>query len=126
MPKHHVQSPQLGRYARDHVTQWAFLSACVVLLLSWGVLVWFVRPSEVPILLRYNVYLNFDLQSLVPWYKAFGIPLMALIFLLVNAIISFLLFRKGDVWASYILLVGGFCVQLAAFVSVIAIVLVNR
>lgn len=116
----------MRRYLQDHFVQWMFLSSLFINGVIWAILLYFLQPSEIPILLRYNVYLGFDLHSLVPWHYALSIPLAGLILLLVNVLVSFLFFRKKDFFASYIILFGGVLVQASAIVSVVAIVLVNQ
>jgi hypothetical protein len=44
----------------------------------------------------------------------------------INVMVSFLFFRRGDSFASYIILFGGVFIQISAMLSAIAILLVNR
>ncbi len=115
----------LGQYVQNHFFQWMFLFSFVVHSLIWILLLYFIRPSEIPILLRYNVYLGLDLTYVVSWYEAYGIPLFALFLLFINVFLAFSFFRKKDYFASYILLLGGIFIQVTALISVIAIVLIN-
>jgi len=117
---------RMSQYLQDSFVQWALLSSIFLHISIWGMLLYFIRPSEIPILLRYNVYLGLDLHSLVPWYHALYIPLASLILLLINSMISFLFFRRGDLFASYIILFGGGFIQISAMISAIAIILVNQ
>lgn len=119
------QSLFLRQYLRNHFFQWTFLFSFIIHIAIWILLFFFIRPSEIPILLRYNIYLGLDLTYVVSWYEAYGIPLFALFLLFVNAFFSFFFFRKTDYFASYIILLGGLFIQIIALISVIAIVLIN-
>ncbi len=116
---------RLSQYLQNHFFQWMFLFSFLVHSVLWGLLLYFVRPSEIPILLRYNVYLGLDLTYVVSWYEAYGIPLLGGIFLFLNVFFSFFFFRRGDYFASYIVLLGGIFIQITALISVIAVILIN-
>lgn len=119
-------SLRMSQYFQDNFVQWTILSSLFLNVMIWGMLLYFIRPSDIPILLRYNVYLGFDLNSLVSWYYAFYIPLAGSILFLINGMVSFLFFRRGDFFASYIILFGGVFIQISAMISAIAIILVNE
>jgi len=109
----------------NHSVQWMILVAFLANAAAWGLIAYFIRPSEVPILLRYNVYLGFDLNYVVSWKEAYVIPAAAALFLFVNIFMAFLFFRRPDRFASHIVLLGGICVQFAAIIAAVAVVLVN-
>lgn len=117
--------PHLREFLHNHHVQWVFLACLISNLLAWGLLAWFIHPSEVPILLRYNVYLGFDLNYVVQWMYAYRLPAVALGFFVINLLVAFLLYRREDRFGSYIVLFGTLCVQLSMIISVIAIILVN-
>jgi len=117
--------PHLREFLHNHHVQWIFLACLAVNILAWGGLAWFIRPSEVPILLRYNIYLGFDLNYVVEWKHAYRLPAVALGFLFINAIVAFALYRQQDRFGAYIVLFGSLSVQLAMVISLIAIILVN-
>ena len=118
-------SPRLRKFFRNHFVQWMFLVSIFVNVAMWSGIAWYIRPSEISIILRYNVYLSFDLNYVVSWSQAYIIPSVALLFLFINSIIAFFLFRKEDVFGAYIVLFANIGIQLAAAVASLAIIVVN-
>jgi hypothetical protein len=112
-------------FLQNHTVQWILSGTFFVHAASWVLLVLYIRPSELPILLRYNVYLGPDLNYVVPWYEAYGIALVAGIFFLINTVLSSFFFRKHDRFACFIFLFGGLSIQAALLVAVCSLIIVN-
>lgn len=121
-----VDSPlRLREFLGNHFVQWTTLLAFIENGISWALLFFFLRSSEAPINLRYNVYLGSDLNYQVPWFESYQITIFALIFLCINCMVAFFFFRRTDRFASHTLLLGGIFVQLFTLISSISIVLAN-
>jgi hypothetical protein len=101
------------------------ISALLANGIVWGLSTYFFRPSEVPVVLRSNVYLGYDLSSLSDWRHPYGVPAIAILFFVINSFVSFLFFRQPDRFAAYCILFGGLLVQCAALIAIISIVLAN-
>lgn len=70
-----------------------------------GILVFFVRPSEVLTVLHYNVYFGVDLLG--AWWQVFILPSMTFLFVLGNIMLAWHFYaKKQERIIAYILLLG--------------------
>ena len=99
-----------------------FIISLIANIALWGFLFWRIRPQVEPIYLHYNIYFGIDLIG--PWYKIYLIPLSGLIFLIINLIISLLIYKKEKV-ISYFLMSTVIICQVFLALGAFSIIYIN-
>ena len=74
------------------------------LIAGWGILLYFIRPRETPLILHYNVYFGVDLLG--SWWQAYLLQGVATFLFLVHIFLAYSFYQKKDRFASYILLLA--------------------
>lgn len=100
----------------------SFLTGLFLNLSSWLLLIWKIKPSAEPIPLHYTIYFGIDLIG--PWQRAYLIPGLGLLFLILNFFLGQQIFRQERVLG---LLMAGLTAALEAFLLIgsITLVLIN-
>lgn len=100
----------------------SFLLSFFLNFALWGFLFWRIRPQEEPLYLHYNIYFGIDLIG--PWYQIYYIPLSGLAFILVNMLISLMLYRKEMV-ISYFLMAAAVLCQFFLALGAFSVIYIN-
>ncbi|PIS42465.1 MAG: hypothetical protein COT24_03415 [Candidatus Kerfeldbacteria bacterium CG08_land_8_20_14_0_20_40_16] len=88
----------------------------------WVLIYLYIQPNNEPISLHYNIYFGIDLIG--EWYKLYFIPLSGLIIILVNYLVSAIIYSSKMVLAYLVIGVTAF-VQILLGLAAILIILVN-
>lgn len=80
------------------------LGSILLLVAGWGILFYFIRPRETPLILHYNVYFGVDLLG--SWWQAYLLQGVATFLLLIHIFLAYSFYQKKDRFASYILLLA--------------------
>lgn len=80
------------------------LGALFLLLVGWGMLIYFIRPRETPLILHYNVYFGVDLLG--TWWQAYVLQGVASLLFLLHTALGYSFYKKKDRFAAYILLLA--------------------
>jgi hypothetical protein len=110
-------------FFRSSVIQWSAIGSLFLNAVSWGVMLFFIRPVDFPIVLHYNVFFGVDMIGF--WWQAYFLPLLGIIILLINGILGFLFYQQKERVVAHLLLLAAFIVQLSLIVAVISIILIN-
>ncbi|PIU01866.1 hypothetical protein COT68_00940 [bacterium (Candidatus Torokbacteria) CG09_land_8_20_14_0_10_42_11] len=92
-------------------------------LLTWIILARFIKPSEYPIPLHYNIYFGIDLIG--PYSRVFSLPLISLFILVMNFILAFWFYPK-DRLVAYILLLAAAVTQIFVLIGAVSLIYINR
>ena len=80
------------------------LGALLLLLIGWGMLIYFIRPRETPLILHYNVYFGVDLLG--TWWQAYVLQGVASLLFLLHTALGYSFYRKKERFAADILLLA--------------------
>ena len=76
-----------------HRPNWVGLSLALLLnFLTWGWLIWHIRPQTDPIFLHYNILFGVDFIG--AWWQVFYLPLSGLVIIGVNFFVGWSLFNR--------------------------------
>lgn len=89
-----------GHYFRDVITQLLLIPSVFLLLAAWIISIYFFRPTEYLIPLRYNSFVG--VFSLGNWYDAYIIPVILTVCFLANVWLGKTIYEK-DKFLGYIL-----------------------
>jgi hypothetical protein len=109
-----------GRFAR-----WTFVVSVVLFLATLGLPVWRILPlaKEQPFIpLHYNIY--FGVDRFGPWYHAFIIPALGLLFLLVSLIMQTHFFKKEKMLSTFFAISAIF-LEFTFLVAMVLLLLLN-
>lgn len=110
-------------YWHNAIVHWVVIAT---LLINVGVFVLFafyVHPSDFPLRLQYNVFFGTSLHTV--WWHAYILPLMGLVFFLVDLAIGYVLYNAKERIAGYVILLGGLFANVALFIAALSIIFNN-
>lgn len=113
----------LQDFFRSGMIQWAMIGAFILNAADWGVLAFFIRPVDFPIILHYNVYFGVDLIG--DWWQVYFLPLVGLVTLTVNAALGFLFYCQKERVIAHILLLAAVFVQIIITIGLVGIIRIN-
>lgn len=126
MNQQHVQyNTELNdvTYWKNAIVHWvtiaiAFINIGVIVLFAF-----YVHPSDLPLRLQYNVFFGTSLHA--PWWQAYLLPFMGMMFFLIDIIIGYILYNAKERIGAYIVLLGALFANIALLIAALSIVLNN-
>lgn len=103
--------------------QWVLIGALLLNAANWGLIAYFIRPVDFPIILHYNVYFGVDVIG--SWWQVYFLPLIGLLILFVNTTLGYLFYGSRERIVAHLLMLATFTVQIAMTVAVASILLIN-
>lgn len=110
-------------YWRNAIVQWVSIIALCINVGCVVLFVFYVHPSDTPLRLQYNVFFGTSLYK--TWWYAYMLPLVGLLFFLVDLAVGYVLYSVKERVAGYIVLLGGLLANVALFIAGLSIVLNN-
>lgn len=105
------------------MVQWAIIGAAILNLADWGILGYFIRPVDFPIILHYNVYFGVDLIG--DWWQSYSLPLVGMLTLLTNASMGFIFYCQKERVIAHVLLLAAVFVQIIVTIGLIGLIRIN-
>ncbi|MCK4636167.1 MAG: hypothetical protein KAT32_04880 [Candidatus Moranbacteria bacterium] len=105
------------------IVHWIIIANIVLNLGVIAFLLFYVHPSEVPIKLQYNVFFGTSLH--VEWWKTYSLPLVGMVFFVIDLLIGNVLYYTRERIAAYIILLGALFAHIALAIAALSIVLNN-
>lgn len=99
------------------------IGVILALLLSVGLIAYFIRPSGTPIVLHYNVYFGVDLLGV--WWQAYALPILGGLFFVGHFFLARRFYMKAERIASYLMLLSAGMLSGGLLVASISIALIN-
>jgi hypothetical protein len=103
--------------------QWVSIGSLFLNAINWGLIAFFIRPVDFPIILHYNVYFGVDLIG--PWWQVYFLPLTGLLILTVNAIVGYKFYGIKERTATHLLMLATFIAQVALTIAVASLIVIN-
>jgi uncharacterized membrane protein len=108
---------------RSALVQWVLIVTLFLDLASWGIIVYYIRPIDLPIVLHYNVYLGVDVIG--DWWQVYFLPIISSIFLIINTILAYIFYQRKERLAGYIFLLASFFVQAGTLIAISELAMIN-
>lgn len=121
-PMHVSESDRIG-FFRSRKHRLVFFATALVWIFSFAIIWYGIGRRETAIVLHYNAYFGIDALGL--WWQAFFIPLAGAGVWLVHILLSWRLFRKGELSLSRIALLSLFFLESMVLVASLTISLAN-
>ena len=109
-------------YWTDPVVFFPFVLGILVNGAMWLAVWRIVQPTDQPLILHYNVY--FGIDAIGDWRSIYLMPGLALVFLLVNAVLSRFFFYK-EKFVSYLFALMAFVVQALMAIGLASVLMIN-
>lgn len=93
------------------------------LCISFGILGYFIRPSENLFILHYNVYFGVEIQGV--WWQVFLLPLAGLLFFCGHLFFARRFYEKSERIASYLMLFGSWLVNVGIVIASFGVAFIN-
>lgn len=110
-------------FFRNALVQWVIIVSLVINFINWGLIAYFIRPVDFPIILHYNVYFGVDVIG--SWWQVYFLPLIGLLILAVNTILGFLFYQQKERIVAHLLVLATFIVQICITIAVASLLLIN-
>ncbi|KKQ53617.1 MAG: hypothetical protein US70_C0001G0021 [Parcubacteria group bacterium GW2011_GWD2_38_11] len=110
-------------FFRSSLVQWVFIGALLINALNWGLIAFFIRPVDFPIILHYNVYFGVDVIG--AWWQMYFLPLIGLVILSVNTVLGYLFYQQKERIVAHLLVLATFIVQICITIAVASLLLIN-
>lgn len=105
------------------IVHWAIIGNLVLNLGVIVLLVFYVRSSDAMIKLQYNVF--FGTSLFVSWWQTYILPLICLLFFLVDLFVGSILYKYKERVAAYIVLLGALFTQISLIIAILSIIMNN-
>jgi hypothetical protein len=110
-------------FFHSSLVQWVILAALLVNATNWGLIAFFIRPVDFPIILHYNVYFGVDVIG--SWWQVYFLPLIGLLILSVNTVLGYLFYQQKERIAAHLLILATFIVQIVVTIAVASLLIIN-
>lgn len=95
----------------------------VAFLVSLGILGYYIRPSETPLVLHYNVYFGVDVLGI--WWQAYMLPLLGGALVLGHLSLAQRFYQQSERIASYLMLFSANMLIFGILLATISIAFIN-
>lgn len=99
------------------------IGSLILNVTNWGLIAFFIRPVDFPIVIHYNVYFGVDVIG--SWWNIYFLPFIGFIILVLNAILGYLFYQQKERIAAHLLMLATFIVQIAVTVAVASLLMIN-
>ena len=110
-------------FFKNGLVHWVLIGSFFANVVNWGMLTYFIRPVDFPIILHYNVYFGVDILG--SWWESYFLPLVGVLFLAINSILGYFFYQRKERIATYLFLLGAFIVQVGVLIAEASIVKIN-
>lgn len=110
-------------FFRSGLVQWMLIASFALNALNWGLIIFYIRPVDFPIILHYNVYFGVDIIG--SWWQVYFLPLIGLLILSVNSLLGYLFYQQKERTVAHLLMLAVFIVQICLSIAVISILIIN-
>lgn len=111
-----------NNFWRDRFNLFTVLTSLLLNLGLWLFLILRLEPSEYPVPLHFNIYFGVDVID--SWKHAFFIPVIGISIIIINLILSYLVFEK-EKFMTHFLLSCSLFVQVLLFLAGIGVVVIR-
>lgn len=92
-------------------------------LVSFGILGYFIRPTDGLLVLHYNVYFGVDIQGV--WWQMFILPIASMLFLFGHLFLARHFYGTSERIAAYLMLFGSCLISIGVLIASVGIVFIN-
>ena len=110
-------------FFKSALMHWVLIGALILNGINWGLIAFFIRPVDFPIILHYNVYFGVDVIG--AWWQLYFLPAIGLIILIINTVLGYLFYQKQERIIAHLLMLATFIAQISMTVAVASLLIIN-
>lgn len=95
----------------------------LMILVNSALLFFFIRPSETPIVLHYNVYFGVDLLGI--WWQAYMLPVLGLLFFGGHVLLARRFYERTERIACHLMLLSATFLSLGLLIAGVSVSFIN-
>ncbi|PID52733.1 MAG: hypothetical protein CR972_00455 [Candidatus Moraniibacteriota bacterium] len=110
-------------YWHNAIVHWIVIATLFINVGVFVLFAFYVHPSDFPLRLQYNVFFGTSLHTV--WWHAYLLPMMGMVFSLIDLAIGYVLYSTKERVAGYLILLGGLFANVALFIAALSIIFNN-
>lgn len=110
-------------FLENGIVRTLLTAALLPTLVSLGLLLFFIRPSETPIVLHYNVYFGVDLLGI--WWQVYVLPFLGGLFFIGHYFLARRFYLGTERIACYLMLLSAGMLSLGLLIASVGVVFIN-
>lgn len=110
-------------FFQSGIVHWVFIGALILNVVNWGLIAYFIRPVDFPIILHYNVYFGVDVIG--DWWQVYYLPLIGLLILAANTILGYFFYQQKERIVAHLLMLATFIAQIGITIAVSCLLMIN-
>lgn len=118
-----AQSDQGVGFWDNILVRTLLLASLLALFGNVGLLAYFIRPSETPMILHYNVYFGVDLLGI--WWQVYMLPFLGTLFFLGHFLLARRFYARSERIACYLMLLSAGMLAFGLLVASVSIAFIN-
>lgn len=107
----------------NDIVRMLLAAALFPLVCSLGLIAYFIRPNEMPVVLHYNVYFGVDLLGV--WWQVYALPALAIFFLALHTFLAWRFYERTERIACYLMLLSAGLLAVGILVASVSVVFIN-
>lgn len=118
-----AESGQAAGFFYNPITQILLGLSLIMLIGSFGLLAYFIRPTETLLVLHYNVYFGVDVLG--AWWQLYILPVLGSVFLLGHLFLAQYFYVHTERIAAYLLLLTAGLLNFCILIACVGITFIN-
>ena len=118
-----AQSERGVAFLKNTIVRMLFGANVFLILASFGILGYFVRPTNGLFVIHYNVYFGVEIEGV--WWQIFILPLAGVFFLLCHFFLAWRFYELRERIAAYLMLFGSCLISIGILIANIGIAFIN-
>lgn len=110
-------------FSENSLVRILFISSLATALASFGLLGYFIRPSDMLYVLHYNVYFGVEIQGI--WWQAYILPTVGIVFLTGHLFLAKKFYQSAERIASYLLMFGSVLIGSGVLIASVSAAYIN-
>lgn len=111
-----------NNFWQDKFNMIVILNSLILNISIWLFLAFRLKPSEYPVPLHFNIYFGIDVID--DWTSAFIIPIIGLIVVILNMVLSIVIYPR-EKFISHFLVSSSLFIQILLFLAAIGVVVIR-
>lgn len=105
------------------LVQWILIGSLIINISNFGLIAFFIRPVDFPIILHYNVYFGVDVIG--SWWQVYFLPLIGMLILSINTLLGYSFYQQKERVIAHLLVLAIFIVQVCVTIAVASLLSIN-
>ncbi|EKE15854.1 MAG: hypothetical protein ACD_11C00103G0056 [uncultured bacterium] len=110
-------------FFRSTIVHWTLIVLLLLNFTCWGLLLFFIRPVDFPLILHYNVYFGVDIIG--DWRQIYLLPAIVTLIFIINTILGYFFYKQKERAVTYLLFLASFIAHISALIAIGSLIRIN-